>query len=54
MGSFDLSSFEGPEDFYLYLRGHLSLVDIRTEKSNSEKTAGASIIFLYANLKISL
>ena len=26
---FDLSSFEGLEDFYLHLRGHLSLVDIR-------------------------
>ena len=31
------------------LRGHLSLVDIMTEKSSSEKTAGASIILTWQN-----
>ena len=40
-GRFDLSSFDGLEDFYLYLSGHLSLVDIRTGISSSKKIAGA-------------
>ena len=48
-GQFDLSSFEGLEDFYTYLRGHLSLVDIMTERSSSEKTAGAFHYFHLAN-----
>ena len=37
-GKFDLSSFEGLEDFYVYLRGHLSLKDIKTEKSSIKIT----------------
>ena len=37
-GKFDLSSFEGLEDFYLHLRGHLSLVDIRFQKSSIKIT----------------
>ena len=37
-GKFDLSSFEGLEDFYLYLRGYLSLVDIEFQKSSIKIT----------------
>ena len=37
-GKFDLSSFEGLEDFYLHLRGHLSLVDIRFQKGSIKIT----------------
>ena len=29
---FDLSSFEGLEDFYVHLQGHLSLVEIMIQK----------------------
>ena len=39
--NFDLSSFEGLEDFYVYLRGPLSLVGMGTEISSSKKIEGA-------------
>ena len=37
-GIFDLSSFEGLKDFYVYLCGHLSLVDIKIQKSSIKIT----------------
>ena len=37
-GIFDLSSFEGLKDFYVYLCGHLSLVDITIQKSSIKIT----------------
>ena len=37
-GKFDLSSYEGLEDFYVHLRGHLSLVDVRFQKSSIKIT----------------
>ena len=37
-GTFDLSSFEGLEDYYAYLCGHLLLVDTKIEKSSIKIT----------------
>ena len=37
-GKFDLSSFEGLEDFYLHLCGHLALLNIRIQKSSIKIT----------------
>ena len=37
-GKFDLSSFEGLEDFYVHLCEHLSLVDIRIVKGSIKIT----------------
>ena len=37
-GKFDLSSVEGLEDFHIYLRGYLSLLEIRFQKGSIKIT----------------
>jgi len=41
---FDLSSYEGLQDYYVYLRGHLSLQDVRLQLSSIKITVKCSTL----------